>query len=272
MRITIIALVLIAALVCAPPVHAADPFFMTGECETSAIAVHAWHEFGHDLASLASGDSPLNLGALWGNKWGESQLGFRTIAKGGLIAQLIVAAIEAGFEEPEPTCTTTMNALGAGIYAARARIAPANAGDFDPFSSTGRGQIGAGVFAASVLLDALAEYRMNDTVFVPPAPLAPSVFASTEPEPTEIATLPFRGILLHAGIEHDFPALTAVAASTGDTADPASPDDTEGEAVAALPASVAADTGEPPLTFWPEPAGSCPGPCEWRRAPSWRLP
>jgi hypothetical protein len=264
-----IAIVLSVTLLGVTRAAAQDPFFTTGECETSAIAVHAWHEFGHDLASLAAGDSPLNLGALWGNKWGESQLGFKTIARGGLIAQLIVAAIEAGFEEPEPNCTTTMNALGAGIYAARARIAPANAGDFDPFSSSGRGQMGAGVFAASVLLDALADYRMKDTVFVPPAPLAPSVFASTEPEPSEVATLPFRGILLHAGIVHEFASL-AVAAAAPSSADGEATD--AGDVAAALPAAVAAGSDEPPVTSWPEKAGSCPGPCEWRLAPSWPRP
>jgi hypothetical protein len=201
-----LAIVIVAGL--AAPAHAIDPYFLAGECESAALTDHAWHEFGHDLTSLYVGQKPLSPGSLWGDKWSESTPGFRTIAKGGLIMEILVSAVEAGFEDPEPSCAPAMNTIGAMAYTARMQIAPNNAGDFDPFSTGGRVQMGVSSVTSSIFLEALADYRMNSSLFSDGVPqLAPTLFAATEEESdTEVAAAPFPDILARAGVVHEFPA------------------------------------------------------------------
>jgi hypothetical protein len=207
LRTSTLAIVVIAVL--PAPARAIDPYFLAGECESAALTDHAWHEFGHDLTSLYVGQKPLNPGSLWGDKWSEATPGFRTIAKGGLLMEIIVSAVEASFEDdPEPSCAPSMNTIGTLSYTARMQIAPNNAGDFDPFSPAGRIQMGISSVTSSAFLEALAEYRMNSSLFADGAPqLAPSLFAAAEEEPdTEVAAAALPDILARAGVVHDFGA------------------------------------------------------------------
>jgi hypothetical protein len=188
-RIATLALGALLALTAAPAHAIIDPpFFHAGECEYAALSVHAWHEFGHDVATLAAGDAPLSPGALWGDKWTSAHPRAPRIALGGLVAQLIVAAFDAALEEPEPSCAPAMSTVGAAAYAARSRLAPDFAGDYDPFSARGRGLVGVGSVATSILLDALAEHRVHASLFAGERPTARFVQVPlAEPEPDAVA-------------------------------------------------------------------------------------
>jgi hypothetical protein len=201
-----IALATLLIVIFAAPALAVDPYFLTGECESAALTDHAWHEFGHDLTSLYVGQKPLSPGALWGDKWSEATPGFRTIAKGGLIMEIIVSSVDAGFEDDEPSCAPAMNTIGTMAYTARMRISPNNAGDFDPFTASGRNQMGLSAVTSSILLEALEDYRMKGSLFAgEPVPFAPSVFAAAEQseEADAVATLPFKSMMARAGVVHE---------------------------------------------------------------------
>jgi hypothetical protein len=229
MRPWVFAIVLVLGLT--GSASAFDPYFLAGECETAAVFDHTWHEFGHDLTSLYVGQKPISPFALWGDKWSEATPGFQTIAKGGLLMEILVSAIDAGFEDDEPGCATSMNTIGTMAYTARMRIAPNNAGDFSPFSRAGRDLMGVSSVNSSILLEALADYRMRDSAFSPDAvAFAPSVFKPAEVEPL-VVSLPPAGILATAGIGDGIPVV-ALAPAAEDVA-------------AALPADVAREERAP---------------------------
>lgn len=67
-----------------------------GKCAVGFFQAYAGHEFSHDLAATAVGDKPWRFGALWGDKWMDTQKHYRHVALGGLIGQLWVAAVGTG--------------------------------------------------------------------------------------------------------------------------------------------------------------------------------
>lgn len=95
-------------------------------CLAGVAPVHVVHELGHDAAALAQGGVPWRPLAVWGDKWDETQAGFRTVARGGFVAQSWLAAATL-----DP-CLVHANKQHQLVYAARAALAPAHAGDYDP--------------------------------------------------------------------------------------------------------------------------------------------
>jgi len=134
-------------------------------CDLAALSLHAWHEWGHDLATVAVGDNPLRPGALWGDKWNEAQPGFQRIALGGLIAQILFTAIEASFDDSSARCLTVLNTSGTTAYGLRMVAFPTQSGDYDPFGSATRNRIAMTTVWTSVFLQELAAGNGHGPLF-----------------------------------------------------------------------------------------------------------
>jgi hypothetical protein len=193
------ALVAVAALLVATAPAAAGPLLDDGShCTTGALSVHAAHEWGHDVASFAVGDSPRQPGSLWGDKWNESQPGYRRIALGGLVGQIVFAAIQANFDEPEPRCAVEMNTAGATAYGLRMTIWPEQGGDYDPFSTGTRNRIAlTSVVSGLIFQEFAAVNPLRRSMFFegPPAPRVPELPVE---EPTGPMQVRFGGAPEHS--------------------------------------------------------------------------
>jgi len=136
-----------------------------GKCTAGLFQAYAGHEFSHDLAATAVGDKPLRPGALWGDKWTDTQKNFKHIALSGLIGQLWVAAIATGSSyDIQSRCAVHGNTLISTYYAIRAKQVSGdpedfanNAGDYAAFSVNDRRKIAATTTGTAFFLEMVSE-------------------------------------------------------------------------------------------------------------------
>jgi hypothetical protein len=132
-----------------------------GKCTAGFFQAYTGHEFSHDLAAAAVGDHPLRPGALWGDKWTDTQRHFKHIALGGLIGQLWTAAVATSSSyDTQSRCAVHGNTLISVYYAIRAKRLSddpgnyaAHAGDYAAFSVDERRKITATTMGAAFFLE-----------------------------------------------------------------------------------------------------------------------
>lgn len=136
-----------------------------GRCTGGLFQAYAGHEFSHDLAAVAVGEHPLKPGALWGDKWTDTQRHFKHVALGGLIGQLWIAAAAAGSSyDTQSRCAVHGNTLISAYYAIRAKQVSGtpedfadHAGDYAAFELDDRRKITATTMGAAFFLEMVSE-------------------------------------------------------------------------------------------------------------------
>lgn len=134
-----------------------------GRCAMGLGMAHVGHEWGHDFSGIKNDGSAWNPGALWGNKWDESQKNFPSVAAGGFSGQRTFAAVQASrAEDSYGLCTAYGDVFVSLFYAARAKFRPDSPGDYDPFTPARRREITAINIGTSFLLGGMASRIRED--------------------------------------------------------------------------------------------------------------